>query len=141
MKIALYSDLGRRELAEIRNQFEASDIGSSIAEIRSFRREIMSSTSMNKRLWSSFDFYASSEIRDLLFHKQESRFTLPEISKCLHKLGLRFSGFENDTIVNDFKKTNSGVNDAYDLHKWKIFEESNPTAFSRMYEFWCQKLT
>ena len=42
------------------------------------------------------------------------------------------------SITKNFIKMNS-KNDLYNLNKWKKFEEDNPTTFSGMYQFWCQK--
>ncbi len=39
-----------------------------------------------------------------MFHVQEHRFTLPEISKILKNLNLEFLGFINPTIKNKFSK-------------------------------------
>ena len=41
----------------------------------------------------SSDFYSVSSIRDLIFHVQEHRFTLLQISKILKDLNLEFLGF------------------------------------------------
>ena len=81
-----------------------------------------------------------SELRDLLFHVQEHRFTIPQIRDCLYELGLEFCGFENDKLVQNFKLNNTGADDTYDLDKWHAYEEANPNAFIGMYQFWCQKL-
>ena len=67
-------------------------------------------------------------------------FTLPQIQGCLSELGLRFCGFEVDKIVQNFKLTNPGTDDPYDLDKWNVYEEANPYIFSEMYQFWCQKV-
>jgi len=71
---------------------------------------------------------------------QEHRFTIPEIQKCLVELGLNFCGFEMDGIVQNFKLSNTGVDDPYDLDKWNTYEEANPHTFIGMYQFWCQKV-
>ena len=84
------------------------------------------------------DFFSLSEVRDLLFHVQEKNFTMPLIIESLSKLNLKFCGFEDKTIIKKFIKKNS-INNLYDLNKWKKFEEDNPTTFSAMYQFWCQK--
>ena len=42
-------------------------------------------------------------LRDLLFHVQEHRFTIPKIKDCLAQLGLTFCGFEADKKVQKFK--------------------------------------
>ena len=47
----------------------------------------------------SGDFYTMSTFRDLLFHVQEHRFTIPKIKDCLAQLGLTFCGFEADKII------------------------------------------
>jgi len=53
---------------------------------------------------------------------------------------LKFCGFENDSIVQKFRVSNTGSNDPYDLDKWQGYEEANPMAFASMYQFWCQKV-
>ncbi len=85
------------------------------------------------------DFYNLSELRDLLFHVQEHRFTIPLIKDHLNKLGLKFCGFESSKIVSHFKLTNKHKEDPYDLDKWEEYEEANPRVFAGMYQFWCQK--
>ena len=86
----------------------------------------------------SVDFYSLSTLKDLLFHVQEHRFTIPLIKDHLNKLGLKFCGFESN-IVPHFKLTNKHKEDIYDLDKWEVYEEVNPRAFAGMYQFWCQK--
>ena len=86
----------------------------------------------------SSDFYSMSAMRDLLFHVTEHNFTLTQIQSCLDDLELKFCGFENAKLVNDFKLTHHNKNDIYKLEKWEIYEKENPNAFSRMYQFWCQ---
>ena len=57
-------------------------------DIKKFRQIIINEekdTSL-KKLSDSLDFYATSTTRDLLFHTQEHRFTIPEISKILNDL-------------------------------------------------------
>ncbi len=81
-----------------------------------------------------------SELRDLLFHVQEHRFTIPQIQNCLAELGLKFCGFESDKLVQDFKINNTKKEDPYDLDKWNDYEEANPSTFVGMYQFWCQKV-
>ena len=80
-----------------------------------------------------------SNLRDLVFHVQEHRFTFLEIKNCLEKLGLKFCGFENKDIISNFRKFHSNEADIYDLELWHQFEERSPLTFSGMYQFWCQK--
>ena len=99
-----------------------------------------SDQSHHKKILRSLDFYSVSTLKDLLFHVQEHRFTIPQIQDCLSKLGLKFCGFEADNIVRQFKQTNTGADAPYDLEKWRAYEEANPRAFVGMYQFWCQKI-
>ena len=79
-------------------------------------------------------------LRDLIFHEQEHRFTLPQIAICLNELGLKFCGFGNKNIISNFKVFHGKEADIYDLALWNLFEEKFPNSFSGMYQFWCQKL-
>ena len=125
----------------MRAEINQSGIGSSDLAMRSFRSDVINSSERHhKRILSSHDFYSMSNLRDLLFHVQEHRFTIPQIQKCLSELGLKFCGFEGDSIVQNFKLTNKGLDDPYDLVKWNIYEEANPNSFAGMYVFWCQKV-
>ena len=51
---------------------------------------------MFKKILHSSDFYATSSARDLMFHVQEHRFTLPQISKMISDFDLEFLGFSNE---------------------------------------------
>ena len=88
----------------------------------------------------SSDFYSMSTFRDLLFHVQEHRFTIPQIEVSLTQLGLAFCGFEHPTIVQKFQSRNPTENALYDLEKWDNFEKEKPRIFASMYQFWCQKI-
>ena len=141
MKIGLYSELARQHIVEIRNEISRAGIGSSDVAMKSFRAKVMKSDQKRHRKILNFgDFYSLSELKDLLFHVQEHRFTIPQIRDCLSKLGLKFCGFESDKIVSHFKQTNIGADEPYDLDKWQTYEEANPRAFVGMYQFWCQKV-
>ena len=141
MKIGLYSTLARQHIVEMRQEISKAGIGSSDAAMKSFRATVMASDqNHHKRILTSTDFYSLSTLKDLLFHVQEHRFTIPQLKQCLEELGLKFCGFENDSIVNKFSVSNAGVNDPYDLDKWQTYEVSNPRTFASMYQFWCQKI-
>tara|TARA_B100001059_G_C17695331_1_gene507165 strand:+ start:46 stop:843 length:798 start_codon:yes stop_codon:yes gene_type:complete len=140
MKIGLYSELARKHIVKIREEIGQTGIGSSNAEIRSFRDILIKSEeSHNKEVLGTPDFYSMSELRDLVFHVQEHRFTTSQIKSYLDELGLKFCGFEAKQIVSHFKQTNKNKDDPYALDKWQAYEEANPRAFAGMYQFWCQK--
>ena len=141
MNIGLYSELARQNILKIRQEIGKLGIGSSNAEMKSFRDMITGSDKeYYKQVLRFPDFYSLSELKDLLFHIQEHRFTIPVIKDYLDKLGLKFCGFETKRIVSHFTQINKARDDPYDLDKWQAYEEANPTAFTGMYQFWCQKV-
>ena len=140
MNIGLYSELGRKNITEIREEITQSGIGSSNAEMQSFRNMVMQSNKNHYKTILGFsDFYSLSELKDLLFHVQEHRFSIPKIKKCLAELGLNFCGFGTNKIVQNFKLAYPEKESPYNLNKWQAYEEANPKAFLGMYQFWCQK--
>ncbi len=88
------------------------------------------------------DFFSMSECRDLLFHVQEHRFTLPRIEEALKLLDLKFLGFEmqNMNMLTRFRKSLPNSDVSLSLSPWHEFEVKNPDTFQGMYQFWCQKL-
>jgi 2-polyprenyl-3-methyl-5-hydroxy-6-metoxy-1,4-benzoquinol methylase/tetratricopeptide (TPR) repeat protein len=140
MQIGLYSELARKHIVQIRDEIEQSNIESSRDSMKLFRNKIGSSEEEHhKKIVSSFDFYSMSALRDLIFHVQEHRFTIPQIKASLTQLGLVFCGFENREAVQNFKLENSTETALYDLEKWDTYEKENPNVFARMYQFCCQK--
>tara|TARA_Y100000589_G_scaffold19324_1_gene16109 strand:- start:347 stop:2719 length:2373 start_codon:yes stop_codon:yes gene_type:complete len=142
MRIGLYSKLARHHIVKVRDEINQLGIGSSNAEMKYFRDEILRSDKEHHRMICNVfdDIYSLSMFRDLLFHVQEHRFTIPDIKVYLEELGLKFCGFENRGIVSHFKLTNTEKDDPYDLDKWHLYELDNPNAFTGMYQFWCQKI-
>jgi ubiquinone/menaquinone biosynthesis C-methylase UbiE len=141
MRIGLYSELARQHILEIRREISKGSTGSNDTAMKSFRAMVMKSDqNQHKQILDFSDFYSLSELKDLLFHVQEHRFTIPQIRDCLSELGLKFCGFEGDKTVRHFKLTNTNTGDPYNLDRWHAYEEANPSAFAGMYEFWCQKI-
>ena len=87
----------------------------------------------------SRDFFSMSEARDMLFHAQEHRFTLPQIKEALDHLGLTFCGFSDNALVRDFGQWTGHSEDVFDLDIWHQFEVHYPESFRGMYQFWCQR--
>ena len=75
-----------------------------------------------------------------MFHVQEHRFTIPEISKMLKNLNLEFLGFMNPFIKTKFSKFFLNDKKNISLDNWNQFEISNPDTFSNMYQFWVRKI-
>ena len=141
MRIGLYSELARQHIAEVRKEIALQKVGTTESDIRKFRQSLLESQEDNRqRLTTSNDFFSLSMLRDLIFHVQEHRFTLPQIKKCLNKLGLKFCGFEDKDIILNLKKFYGKEVNIYDLDQWHQYEENNPRTFAGMYQFWCQKI-
>ena len=141
MRISLYSELARQDIVKVRNEILMEKVGSDCSSIRVFRSKLLKSDKPHhKRVFSSPDSFSVSELRDLIFHVQEHRFTILKIKEYLEILGLGFCGFETDHIVKKFRESNHGTDAPYDLDKWHNFEKENPYTFSNTDAFWCQKL-
>ena len=87
------------------------------------------------------DFYSTSECRDLLFHVQEHRMTLPEIRRSSRAQGLTFLGFEVD---RDDGAALCGAlpgrpGDDRPRSVARVRAGSVRYTFASMYRFWVQK--
>ncbi len=143
MKIGLYSEIARRAIVKMRGLIAEKGYRASPSDIRLCREYIMSNSREEdfKTILGSTDFYSLSNCRDLLFHVQEHRFTLPQIERCLEELGLQFLGFgfKDDITLMEFKKSYPNAEDMKNLSCWHEFEETSPFTFASMYQFWCRK--
>ena len=141
MRIGLYSELARQSIVKIRAKLAHSGASPTVDNIRLIRKRIITAEDkFNKQIQTWGDFYSISTLRDLLFHVQEHRFTIPQIKDYLEHLGLKFCGFDSEKNVHTFCTLNPEKDAVYNLDKWQAFEEANPTAFTAMYQFWCQKV-
>ena len=141
MKIGLYSELARQHITEVRKEITLRKVSTSETDIKKFRQSLIDShDEHHQQLTKSSDFFSLSTLRDLIFHVQEHRFTLPQIKKCLDELGLKFCGFTTKDAISNFRKLHREEADIYDLALWHQYEERNPSAFIGMYQFFCQKL-
>ncbi len=86
------------------------------------------------------DFFTLSECRDLLFHVQEHRTTVPEIKSFLAANGLEFGGFFVDAATRArFTARFPKPQAALDLDCWHAFETEAPDTFAGMYQFSLRK--
>jgi len=140
MKVGLYSEIARQRIVNARKDIAKKEITSSPDDIRRYREEIMNVLIKYKAELPAKDFFTLSGCRDLLFHVQEHRFTLPQIEVALNDLGLKFLGFElgKSWIRNEFSKLYPEKDAVLSLPLWHQFELKNPGTFSGMYQFWVQ---
>jgi ubiquinone/menaquinone biosynthesis C-methylase UbiE len=140
MRIGLYSSKGRRRWNNLRDIIPL-DLSDELVPnfIRARRLEILVDSTENI-VTSIADFYSVSGCRDLLYHSNEIQFSIPEITKILEKLNLKFLGFANlsESVLTNFNMKFASNDDYYNLKKWEIFEQGQPDTFLAMYQFWCQ---
>jgi SAM-dependent methyltransferase len=145
MHIGLYSEIARQHIISGRHLVAEQGYTASPKDIRRCRQDIIAQAEDGNRkmmqICNSRAFFSLSECRDLLFHVQEHRFTLPQIEAALKTLKLEFLGFEirDQDILNKFKKSHPDKSHLSMLPLWHQFELDNPNTFGGMYQFWCRK--
>ena len=142
LRIGLYSEIARMHIVEAREIIKKRKIIVSNENIKKFRQEIINEK-LGKNLQKVFntsDFYSLSMVRDLFFHVQELRFTIPQISKIINDFNLEFLGFYNkDSYKRKFSRMFPEDIKNLSLDNWDQFEKCNPDSFFNMYQFWMKK--
>jgi tetratricopeptide (TPR) repeat protein/SAM-dependent methyltransferase len=138
MQVGLYSKLARLNIVTARALIAERGYQPTPADIRRCREEIMETEkwSLLRSVSSWGDFYTTNECRDLLFHVQEHRVTIPEIKSFLAANNLQFAGFILEPpIQHRFAMRFSDPAAMTDLACWHAFEIDNPQTFTSMYGF------
>ncbi len=138
MLVGLYSERGRQDVVAARKLIAERGYGSSATDIRKCREELTSSEACIA-LASRTEFYGISECRDLLFHVEEHRFTLPAVKEMIAALGVEFMDFVVDPDVAASYRRRFPESSMIDLDGWNDFESEFPSTFSSMYVFWVRK--
>ena len=139
--IGLYSEKARQDVIKAKDFAKKNKFENSFSGIRSFREAIFKEKNdfELKRLATERDFYSISSVKDLIFHAQEYRFTLPEIFKMLENLNLEFLGFCDSKVKNKYSKLFRNDKKNTSFSNWNEFEALEPLAFFKMYTFWVRK--
>jgi len=146
MKIGLYSEKARQDVAKGRELIAKRSYANSPEDIRSCRQDVIAMGEDGNQAMSvlsnNIDFFSLSNCRDLLFHVQEHCFTLPQIEEDLQALNLKFLGFEmrNQQLIRTYRDSHREKQALISLSHWHQFELENPETFRAMYQFWCKKL-
>ncbi len=146
MKIGLYSETARQAIVKVREFINSNTIQPTPDNIRAIRQGLTTGQLGNElanNIPKSPDFYAMSSCRDLLFHVQEHRFTIPQLQDSMQSLNLKFLGFHLP-VVHHYQLYKSQFPmdvDLNDLNHWAVYEQQNPHTFGNMYQFWCRALT
>jgi 2-polyprenyl-3-methyl-5-hydroxy-6-metoxy-1,4-benzoquinol methylase len=145
MRVGLYSEIARRHVIRARELIAAAGFAPTPSGIRACRAAILDrqDDALLARVTQGEDFYSLSGCRDLVFHVQEQRYTLPRIASMLAELDLKFIGFEwPDTDAPARYRARFPDDPALiDLDHWHRFETDRPDTFVLMYQFWVRKRT
>jgi tetratricopeptide (TPR) repeat protein/2-polyprenyl-3-methyl-5-hydroxy-6-metoxy-1,4-benzoquinol methylase len=151
MQVGLYSELARRNVVAARALIAERGFAPVPEDIRRIREIIAAEPdgSLLKSISRWADYFTISECRDLLFHPQEHRTSVPEIKQFLAANDLCFAGFMLNALTADLfvrrypelaNLTDKARFDAFaDLDRWHDFETQFPEAFISMYLFWVHK--
>ena len=145
MNIGLYSETARQDIINGHSIIAEKGYTTSAEDIRRCRQDFIAMAEGGNptmaKICNGRDFFNLSNCRDLLFHVQEHRFTLPQIEEALKSLHLKFLGFEmrDQRALKQFKESHPNSNALTSLSLWHKFELDNPDTFIGMYQFWCQK--
>jgi tetratricopeptide (TPR) repeat protein/2-polyprenyl-3-methyl-5-hydroxy-6-metoxy-1,4-benzoquinol methylase len=142
MRLGFYSEYARQSETAAHEFIAKRGYKPVAADIRHCRQDLMSPEYAGrfKQVLSARDFYGMSECRDMLFHVQEHRYTLPQLKECIRQLGLTFIGFSLDvSLMGQYQQQFPADRPQTDLDNWHIFETDHPDTFSGMYQFWVQK--
>jgi predicted Zn-dependent protease/SAM-dependent methyltransferase len=140
MKVALYSETGRRGVVAARELVAGHGLGADREGVRAARQLVLAqpAASSVRPLVHSADLYSASGTRDLLLHVQEHRFTATQLADMIRELGLEFLGFEHTdpAVPRAYRERFPDDPAAVSLANWERFEADHADAFSAMYQFW-----
>jgi SAM-dependent methyltransferase len=143
MRIGLYSEIARRHVVRAREFIAAGGFPPTPEGIRACRAAILarSDDALLARVARGEDFYSLSACRDLIFHVQEHRFTLPQIAGIIGDLDLGFVGFEwaDPDAAARYRARFPEDRALTDLGNWHRLETDRPDTFVLMYQFWVRK--
>ena len=142
MLVGLYSERSRQDVVAARAFIAAAGYAPTDTDIRRCRQDLLASEHAVQidRLARRSDFYVTGECRDLLFHVQEHRFTLPRIAGAIDALGLRFNGFLlGEDLARRYAEHYPDDPGMENLGNWDRLEAQLPQAFAGMYIFWVRK--
>jgi 2-polyprenyl-3-methyl-5-hydroxy-6-metoxy-1,4-benzoquinol methylase len=140
--LGLYSERAREPVLAAQRFAAEHGFAATASGIRDFRQAAMAldESQPAAAIVKAADFYSISECRDLVFHVQEHRFTLPQIKAMLAQHGLEFLGFEiAPALRRQYAAAFPDDKPMTDLDCWHSFEMQHPQTFVGMYQFWAQK--
>jgi SAM-dependent methyltransferase len=138
MRLGFYSALGRRDVLAARTYIAEQGFRSTAEDIRRCRQRLLATP--HRAVAKYYDYFSTSECRDLLFHVQEHVIGIPDIRSFMVAHTLQFIGFEVAPQVYGLYRERFPADHAMtDLDHWHAFETAHPDTFAGMYQFWVQK--
>jgi tetratricopeptide (TPR) repeat protein len=141
--LGLYSTCARRHITQAREFVRENGLQPNNRDMRIARREIARLDNNNplRNIMHMNDFYALSDLRDLVFHVQEHTYTIPQIEELITRADLRFIGFEftDPAVLLQYKHIYPDDPSCTNLANWHSYEQNHKDTFIGMYTFWCQK--
>jgi ubiquinone/menaquinone biosynthesis C-methylase UbiE len=143
LEIGLYTESGRAAVvAGIALRNELGLVGT-MAGIRKFRQAVFaqSNDAPTAGLATFRDFYSLSECRDLVFHVQEHRFTLPKAVALFAASGLKVIRIRRSAEAEKlFRSRFPDADPATCMESWTALEMDHPGLFGSMYNFVLSKI-
>ena len=143
LKIGVYSDLGRQAVIRCRDWIAENGWEPTTDNVRKFRTSILDLPDDDplKEIATWKSFYSLSNCRDLVFHVQEHRFTMPKLEALFNDLSLELIGFilQNKSLRATYKELYPDDPHLVNFKNWHEYETKNPGTFSLMYNFWLGK--
>lgn len=142
MMLGLYSELGRRDVVRARELIARHGYSDNPDDVRRFRADLPRlDPNLATKLARSSAFHALSDLRDLVFHRQEHRYTPQQLRALLDNAGLEFLGFEftSPKALTQYRSRFPNEPTAVDLDNWAAMERKNPDLFANCYRFWVRR--
>ncbi|PTW44288.1 class I SAM-dependent methyltransferase [Rhodovulum kholense] len=143
LRLGLYSRPARRAVIAMRSRIATVGYRPDLEGMRAFRRDFFLDRLYAEapELCSFRDFYATSELRDLIFHVQERDYITSELAEMLDRNGLEFLGFSglDADVMRRYRDETPDDPTGTDLAAWGRFEDRYPETFRGMYRLSCRK--
>jgi 2-polyprenyl-3-methyl-5-hydroxy-6-metoxy-1,4-benzoquinol methylase len=139
MHLGFYSEIARGDVAAARAFIAEHGYAATPEDIRRCRQDLLQTPLASVSRFA--DFFSMSECRDLLFHEQEIRVSIPALKTFIDGHDMNFIGFDlHEPAAQEIRAlfAHNGWSMG-DLDKWGALETKYPNIFAGMYQFWIQK--
>ncbi len=141
MNVGLYSERGRADVVRARAFVAERGFAATPDGIRECRQGMLASDDpLLAAACRRADFYSLSGCRDLLFHVEEHRLSLPEIAAFIERRGPRLSRLRRRDGAARKYAARFPRGRRQD-RPWMLapVRDRDPETFAAMYQFWVQK--